>query len=271
MQFPKQPAAFILLSTGHGVLIINRFDCAESDGVKYGVGHDLLSDQCFSGDALDVIVKVLESRRGSHGDGVVVLDCGANIGVHAVHLSKCIYGWGEVIAFEAQERVFYALAGNIAANNCFNARAVWAALGAEVGVINVPEPNYFIPSNFGGLELRKSGATENIGQNIDYDDGRCRAVDMISVDSLGMNRVDFIKIDVEGMEMEVLAGAKQTIASNRPTMLIEIIKSGASEINTFLKDRGYAVYDLGDDILAVHGSDPAIDLIPTARILGHTP
>jgi FkbM family methyltransferase len=51
----------------------------------------------------------------------VAIDCGANIGTHTIEWAKKMTGWGAVIGIEAQERIFYALAGNIAINNCFNA------------------------------------------------------------------------------------------------------------------------------------------------------
>ena len=44
-------------------------------------------------------------------------------------------GWGIVIAIEAQERIYYALAGNLALNNCFNARAIHAAVSTAPGRI----------------------------------------------------------------------------------------------------------------------------------------
>jgi FkbM family methyltransferase len=53
-----------------------------------------------------------------------------------------MHGWGQVIAIEAQERVYYALAGNIAINNCFNARAMLAAVGNQSGVLRIPRPDY---------------------------------------------------------------------------------------------------------------------------------
>jgi hypothetical protein len=63
-------------------------------------------------------------------------------------------GWGSVIAIEAQERIYYALAGNIAINNCFNAIAMHAAVSSEPGVMQIPTPDYFQPSSFGNLELK---------------------------------------------------------------------------------------------------------------------
>ena len=47
-------------------------------------------------------------------------------------------GWGSIEAFEPQERIYYALAGNIAINNLFNARAIFAAVGETDGWITVP-------------------------------------------------------------------------------------------------------------------------------------
>ena len=64
-------------------------------------------------------------------------------------------GWGQVLAFEAQERIYYALAGNIAINNCFNARALHAAVTSEAGRMKIPAPDYLAPASFGSLELRK--------------------------------------------------------------------------------------------------------------------
>ena len=72
----------------------------------------------------------LHRRRQYFGDGVVLVDCGANIGVHTVECAVEMTGWGSVLAIAAQERLYYALAGNIALNNCFNARALDAPVAA---------------------------------------------------------------------------------------------------------------------------------------------
>ena len=189
----------------------------------------------------------------------MALDCGANIGVHTLEWAKHMHGWGRVMAFEAQERIFYALAGNIALNNCFNAQALWAAVGETVGDIGVPVPNYLKPASFGSLEIRKTARTEYIGQQIDYN--RLVKTRMISIDSLDLDRVDFLKIDIEGMEMEALRGAQQTIARHKPQMMIEKIKTNEEQLTDFLKVRGYTLFPIDINILAVHESDPAVKMI----------
>jgi FkbM family methyltransferase len=121
-------------------------------------------------------------------------------------------GLGNVLAFEAQERIFYALAGNIAINNCFNARAIHCAVAAECGTARIPNPDYLRPSSFGSLELKPlTGGGEFIGQPISYSEGDLVDVPAITVDSLELPRIDFIKIDVEGMEFEVLGGAAASL------------------------------------------------------------
>src|SRR5258708_28849640 len=134
----------------------------------YGVGFQLLETASFDPMDVKLAVELLSFRRRHYGDGVVAIDCGANIGVHTVEWAKAMTGWGSVLAVEAQERIYYALAGNIAINNCFNAMALNAAISSEPGTLEIPNPNYFQPSSFGSLELRQRAGNEFIGQTIDY-------------------------------------------------------------------------------------------------------
>jgi FkbM family methyltransferase len=254
-----RPSAFVLTSTNHGAMLVNRHDYHLVDGGGYGVGHQLLETSAFDSEEVSIVLQLLEMRRAHFGDGVVALDCGANIGVHTIEWAQLMHGWGDVAAFEAQERVFYALAGNITLNNCFNARAIWAAVGEKSGHIAVPTPNYFTPSSFGSLEIRQTATTEFIGQAIDY--AQAQPTRMMAIDDLGLTRLDFIKIDIEGMEMEALRGARATIAACKPQMLIEKIKTDEAQLRAFLSEHGYAVFEAGGNLLAIHETDPAKGLI----------
>ena len=255
-QSPKRRSAFVLSSTDHGSMLVNRHDYRLVGSGGYGVGYQLLETSQFDADEVSFVLQLLESRRRHFGDGLIAIDCGANIGVHTIEWARFMHGWGDVLAFEAQERIFYALAGNLTLNNCFNARAIWAAVGASNGALRVPVPDYFVPSSFGSLELRKSDTTEFIGQDIDYSDAATQTVQMLAIDSLGLQRLDLIKIDIEGMEMEALQGARASIARLRPHLLIEKIKSNEEALVGFVTELGYKVFPLGINILAVHESDP---------------
>lgn len=257
-QATRRPTAFTLLSTNHGSMLVNRHDYRLVDGGGYGVGYQLLEGSAFDPDEVTLAKELLDSRRRDFGDGVVAVDCGANIGVHTIEWAKCMHGWGDVIAFEAQERIFYALAGNITLNNCFNARAIWAAVGAETGVVRVPVPDYFTPSSFGSLEIRQHAGTEFIGQQVDYSDAATQATQLVALDDMQLARLDFLKIDIEGMELEALAGARATIARCQPLLLVEHIKSNGQQIADFLAPLGYRLFPLGINLLALHTADPLL-------------
>ncbi len=251
--------AFVLASSNHGTMIVNRFDyrmTGPTSGI--GVGYQLLQNACFDPIEVELALQLLDQRRRFHGDGVVAIDCGANIGVHTIEWATSMTGWGSVIAIEAQERIYYALAGNIAINNCFNAIAIHAAVSSEAGILRIPNPDYFTPSSFGSLELRRRAGNEFIGQAIDYAEDKMVPVQKMPLDALKLPRVDLIKIDVEGMELEVLEGAREILTVRRPILLVESIKAGREALCAFLGERGYHVVEAGINLLAIHESDQTL-------------
>jgi FkbM family methyltransferase len=256
MANPPRTIAFILISTDHGTLMVNRFDYRMiSPTTGYGVGFTLLQNSVYEQQESSVALQLLGLRRQHFGDGVVAVDCGANIGVLTIDWAKGMTGWGSVLAIEAQERIFYALAGNITINNCFNARAIHAAVGAEMGTLRIPVPNYRAPASFGSLELRQSEANEFIGQAIDYSEANMVDVRAITIDSLDLARLDLLKIDVERMELEVLRGAARTIERLLPIIIVERLKAPPEQITAVLGSYGYKWFQLGLNFLAIHPSD----------------
>jgi FkbM family methyltransferase len=254
--------AFGLYSTDHGPLIVNRFDYNHTyEGKFYGVGAQLLENGAYDPSEIEVLKQLLTTKR-QHVDGnVTVFDCGANIGVFAVEIARFMRDWGRIVAIEAQERLFYALAGNLAVNNCFNAKAIWAAVAAENDVIDIPEPNYCKPGSFGSFELKQQLGTENIGQDIDYS-RPTSCVLTIKIDDCTSGRIDLIKLDIEGMELEALQGAIKTIKRDRPLLYIEVIKVDRDELEQFLAPLGYKLFAHETmNVLAVHQDDPVIGCI----------
>lgn len=266
MAYPPRKIAFILASTDHGTLIVNRFDYSMVDATTgFGVGYSLLENSCYEQQEGSIAMQLLTLRRRFFGDGVIAVDCGANIGVHTVEWAKGMTGWGVVVAIEAQERIYYALAGNISINNCFNVHAIHAAVGAQDGALRIPVPNYLAPGSFGSLELRQSDTNEFIGQDIDYSEQRLATIRMMSIDSMNLARLDLIKIDVEGMELEVLKGAAATLERFRPIVIVEQVKASREEIAAVLASYGYEWFAFGLNFLAVHPGDPTRQSISIAQ------
>jgi len=256
MRNPGRKIAYVLASSDHGTVIVNRFDYRMIDQTHgFGVGLQILEKSAFDPEEVDYAVALLGLRRKYFGDGVVAIDCGANIGVHTIEWAKCMTGWGSVIAIEAQEYVYYALAGNIAINNCFNAKAILAAVAAENGVMNVPKPDYLAPASFGSLELKKRENNEFIGQTINYGDDSTSEIRTVTLDSLALKRVDMIKIDIEGMELEALQGAMDLIQRQHPILIVESIKTDETKLRGLLETLDYQIFKVGINLLAVHKAD----------------
>jgi FkbM family methyltransferase len=256
---------FVLASSNHGTMIINRFDYRMAGPGGIGVGFQILEAGAYDPVEVELGTQLLELRRRYHGDGVVAIDCGANIGVHTIEWATAMTGWGSVVGIEAQERLYYALAGNIAINNCFNAIAMHAAVSFESGILRIPTPDYLTASSFGSLELREREGNEFIGQPIDYSEANTVAVQKIALDALNLPRVDLIKIDVEGMELEALEGARAMIQESRPILLVESIKAGRDLLRLWMEQHGYHVVEAGLNLLAIHASDQTLSQLKVSE------
>ena len=252
---PSPPAVcFVLASLPYGSMILNRLD--DKNGA--GVGADLLNSGAHEGTEIDMLSDLAFYRARTAGPGVVVIDGGANIGTYTVPLAKRMTGWGSVVAFEAQERIYFALAGNIALNNCFNARAIHAALGAKTGPLSVPYLNHQMPANFGGLSL-KPGIKQDPGQPVTFTAETMVTVRLTSLDDLKIGRLDILKLDIEGMEPDALDGARETIDRLKPIIFAEVTSCGNIAVAQRLPD--YELIPCGMCVLAVHKSDALRDKI----------
>jgi len=238
---------FELMNTNHGKLIVNKFDELSP---FWGVGSQIMRRGYYDMPEINLTKRILLSCRKEYGDGVVALDCGANIGVHSVEWGKLMSGWGIVHSFEAQTPIYYSLCGSLVLNSCFNVNAKNIALGKENGFIGVPNVNYFKNSSFGSIEIKKRDNTEWIGQEINYDD--TYEITLTTIDSFNFKRVDLMKVDVEGMEEDVFEGSLDTIKRLKPVIFFEHSKSNKQLLETILFNEGYTIQYQGNNALAIH-------------------
>jgi FkbM family methyltransferase len=232
---------FVLASTREGPMIVSRLDYTPGMGARgAGVGYEYLSSGEFDRGNIELLEKLAFDRRGTHGESLVIVDGGANIGAYSIALGKYIEPWdGVVLAFEPQEPIYYALCGNIALNNCFNIKASRSALAANGNVIGVPGLDYRKPATFGGLSLNPAlhSLTEEFGQAPDWDN--VDAVPVTVIDRLNLPRLDILKLDIEGMELDALAGARNTINKYKPIIFVETFIVGRQRLHDFFGDKYY--------------------------------
>ena len=86
---------FVLAATDQGTLIVNRFDYHADPELNrtYGIGLELLDTANYEASEREAVANLLRARRIGHGDGVVALDVGANIGAHTVAWARALTGW----------------------------------------------------------------------------------------------------------------------------------------------------------------------------------
>jgi FkbM family methyltransferase len=172
--------------------------------------------------------------RALIGSGAVVLDVGANIGAHTLCFARIVGPTGAVLAFEPQRVLYQMLCGNVALNALTNVVANHLALGSAAGSVPVPQLDYAQPGNFGGVALGELGLSGAASGEL---------VTVVPLDALELPRCDFLKIDVEGMERDVLAGAEATIARFQPILYVENDREDRSPaLIAFLLERGYRLY-----------------------------
>lgn len=168
--------------------------------------------------------------------GDVVVEVGSNIGALTLPLAKLAGPTGRVFAFEPQRVLFQTACANLAINSVTNTVARNVALGTTAGMIAVPALNYDHPANYGGLPLGPEAGW--LEKQVPFEE-----IPVVTLDSVQLLRCRLLKIDVEGMETEVLLGAKETIASCRPLLYVENDRvEKAEQLIALLRELGYTLY-----------------------------
>jgi FkbM family methyltransferase len=154
----------------------------------------------------------------------VFIDVGAHIGKYALRGAKIVGNEGMVLAFEPHPINYQTLVRNIELNKIRN-----------VIPINLAAWNMDTKLK---LFIGKTTAQHSIKANIGLG---CFEVEARALDHVlsGYNRIDWIKIDVEGAEYETLCGLEQVISKCRPKILIEVFSKNVDKVKGFFKKHEY--------------------------------
>ena len=174
--------------------------------------------------------------------GEVIFDIGGHHGETALFFAKAVGDKGKVYVFEPLPFMYERMVKNFAGNPHLNCIATCMALGKENGVAKM---RFLDNTNPGTTSIDSSYFTT----------GRTTPpVEIASLDNYvethKIEHIDFIKIDVEGYELDVLEGARTSIARWNPRMLIELYDKHqkmhghkASDVIRWLETNGYQIWD----------------------------
>lgn len=158
----------------------------------------------------------------------VIIDVGAHIGTYTIPFALQIGSNGKVIALEPNDSNADILEKNIRINKLSNVILVRKAAAKQPGILN--------------LRLASDPMLSMINAFNDLDTTSVKTVDLDSlIGDLSIMKVDWLKIDAEGFELEVLEGAKSILERFSPTIIIESRLENQKKMMSMLGEYGYNV------------------------------
>jgi len=186
------------------------------------IGRTLIASGQYCDEEMDIFRQIL-----THDDNVI--EVGANIGCLSVPISQLV---GKIYAIEPQEFIFHMLCANMIVNNCRNLEPMNIAIGDTNGNVRLPILDYNAMNNFGGIEIKPG----NMGKEV--------PLKTLDETFKNLTSLKLIKIDVEGMEREVLNGGQELIKQHRPFIYCENDREEIkSDLLNKLSSIGYTTYN----------------------------
>jgi len=189
---------------------------------------------------LDVFLRYIKQ-------GDIVLDIGMNNGHHTLFISKIIGETGKIYSFEPIKRLVSQVEESVKINGIDNIKINNFALGNKEieSLINIEENNLACASI---LEAEENNSILEKEKII-----------IKKIDSLDLPKIDFIKIDTEGYEWEVIKGANSLIEKDKPIMVFEFNpmsynledKNASYNFLEYLYNLGYRLYDINKSLILI--------------------
>lgn len=235
MQNPNQ-----VINSIYGPIIVNINDKV--------IGKHILNFGYYAKSDIDIIIQLMNFLLQKRSHPLKFYDVGANIGTHTLAISKTFGEQVCIISFEAQRLIFQMLCGTLAINGITNVKCFNNAISDIDGLnLSIALPDYHSENNFGGLELITALNSDN--QNMQKL-GAHEIVKTLTIDSIN-DSIDFLKIDIEGMEDKALMGARRTIERHRPICFIEVVKTDSDFVKKFFQSMNYVGCTNNSDLIAI--------------------
>jgi FkbM family methyltransferase len=226
--------------------IYGKFTCYENDNVV----KEILSCGAYSRPEIGMILKFLK-------DGDTVLDIGAHIGTFSIPIKSKIGISGKLYAFEANPVTYGLLKKNLL-DNSIDATIFNKGVSDQSGIL------YLRAKSFEKRDANDSDGSLNSGADyltskLSEDMPDMIEIELIKIDDVVSGPVHFMKVDVEGMELNVFRSAEKTIDQHKPIIYSEyfepyITRAGHNfcDFELFFKNKGYDFFINGNSRVAAN-------------------
>jgi FkbM family methyltransferase len=207
----RMPATYL----GHGRVLLETAShhLMLVDGADTAIVPHLIRDGVFDPDLTAFLAKAI-------APGMTFLDIGANFGTYTLVAAQLVGAGGRVCAVEADPAVAALLRETVTMNGfAERCTVISAAAGARNGEGALHRFGTRIGSSTMVAQVAEA-ARADYGETVSTQPVACRTIDSIAAENT-LERIDWIKIDVEGLEHEVLLGAQTTINQHRPRLIVE--------------------------------------------------
>jgi len=192
------------------------------------------------------------------GHGDVVFDIGANFGLYTKILAESVGGSGRVYSFEPVPETYHVLEHNVQAARLSQVTTLCCAASNTTGTASISIPTY----SDGGSNMYEA-SLEHVNNGVAIEIETVRLDDRFS----DLQKLDFVKLDVEGHEPAVLDGMQSIIQRHHPTFLIEIndgfaFGSKGHDVKRMMESFGYTMqYFDGTAIRPSQGGEQGVNYL----------
>jgi len=222
---------------------------------------DVISNILRNGDGYEAHLTDISKILIGDAEEGCVLDIGANLGSYVVPIAKQFPNL-RFFSFEPQRIIYYQLCSNIILNSLDNITAIQLGLSDKQDIVQTTVPDYAAETNIGAFSLDDE-VRENQYECATV--GETELMNIVTLDMMGIENIKLIKIDVEGLELNVIKGGLKTLeANNYPPIIFEAwtfkpwYQERRKELCNFIESLGYQITVVGENNIAQHTSNPMI-------------
>ena len=217
----------IILPTIYGQVLVNRNDINQTE-------HLLKHGRAVDHNEIVAVMQFIEPES-------TAVDVGACFGIWSLAFAqraKAVY------TFEPQRALYNSICGTLALNSIENVFTFNWAVGSSKGTAEIPKPDYHKRFQFGGIPLTSSPAKFDFGE-VEYE-----SVHVTTLDSLKFSNLSLIKVDAEGLDLDVIYGSENTIKEHRPAVYFETLYLEEKDFLDFFSPLNYTCVKNNDNMLA---------------------